>query len=66
MLLQHFFEKCYNHRQLFVKIANNYNTQQKNWVNYEIIKIIFQNHRQISVVLTKSNYFSLDSATELT
>ena len=61
-----FFEKCYNHRQQSVKIANNYHIQHKNWENSEIIKNIFQNHRQISVVLTQSNYFSVNSATELT
>ena len=61
-----FFEKCYNHRHLYVKIANNYNIQQKNWENLEIMKNIFQNHRQISVVWTQSNYFSVNSATDLT
>ena len=30
------------------------------------MKNIFQNHRQISAVLTQSNYFSVNSATELT
>ena len=30
------------------------------------MKNIFQNHRQISVVLTQSNYFSVNSVTELT
>ena len=58
--------KCYNYRQLFVKIANNYYIQHKNWENLEIMKNIFQNHRQISAVLTQSNYFSVNLATELT
>ena len=61
-----FFEKCYNHRQLSVKTANNYNIQQKNWENFEVMKNIFQNYWQISVVWTQSNYFSVNSATELT
>ena len=60
------FEKCYNHRQLFVKIANDYHIQNKNWENLEIMKNIFQNHRQIFVLLTQSNYFSVNSATEIT
>ena len=59
------FEKCYNHRQLSVKIANSYQIQHKNWENLEIIKSIFQNHRQIFVELTQSNYFSVNSANEL-
>ena len=61
-----FFEKCYNHRQLSVKIANSYNIQQKNWENLVVMKNIFQNHRQISVVWTQSNYFSVNSAIDLT
>ena len=61
-----FFEKCYNHRQLSVKITNDYNIQQKNWENLEIIKNILQNDRQISVVRTQSNYFSVNSANGLT
>ena len=60
------FEKCYNHRQLSVKIANSYQIQHKNWENLEIMKIISKNHKQISVVLAQSNYFSVNSATELT
>jgi len=72
-LLQHqndyfgiFFEKCYYHRQLFVKIANDYHIQRKNWETLEIMKNISKNHRQISVILTQSNYFSVSSASELT
>ena len=56
------FEKCYNHRQSSVKIANDYNIQQKNWENLEIMKNIFQNHRQISVGWTQSDDFSVNSA----
>ena len=48
-----------------VKITNNYNIQQKKWENLEIMKNIFQNHRQILVVWTQSNYFPVNSATEL-
>ena len=39
---------------------------KKNWENFGIMKNIFQNHRQISVVLTQSYYFSVNSAVELT
>ena len=63
MTILRFFEKCYNHRQLFVKIANNYNIQQKNWENFWIMKNIFQNHRQIFVVWAKVNNFSVNSGT---
>ena len=59
------FEKCYNHRHLSVKIANNCHIQHKNWENLKILKNVFQNHKQISVVLTQSDYFSFNSATEL-
>ena len=61
-----FFEKCFNQRQLAVKIANNFKIQQKNWETLGIMKNIFKNHKQISVVLAQSNYFSVNSATELT
>ena len=61
-----FFEKSYNHRQLSVKKGNNYHIQHKNWENLEIMKNIFQNDRQISVVLTQSNDFSVNTATDLT
>ena len=60
------FEKCYTHRQLSVKIASNYHIQNKNYENLEIMKNIFQNHWQIFVVLTQSNYFSVNSVTEVT
>ena len=49
-----------------MKIASDYDIQHKNWKNLEIMKNIFQNHRQISVVWTQSNYFSVNSATDLT
>ena len=50
-----------------MKIANIYNIQQKkNWENLGIMENIFQNDRQKSVVWTQSNYFSVNSATDLT
>ena len=66
MTILRFFEKWHNHRQLTEKIANNYHIQQKNSENLEIMKKIFKHHKQISVVLAQSNYFSVKSATELT
>ena len=51
---------------MFVKISSNYNIQWKNWEDYGIMKNIFQNRRQIFVVWTQSNYFSVNSATNLT
>ena len=59
-------EICNNHRQIFLKIANIYNIQQENFENLGIMKNIFQNHRQISVVWTQSNYLSLNLATDAT
>ena len=47
-------------------MADTYNAQQNNWENFEVVKNIFQNHWQISVVWTQSNYFSVNSATDLT
>ena len=38
----------------------------RNWENFEIMKNIFQNHGQISAVWGQSNYFSANTATELT
>ena len=57
-----FLELCDNHRQIPVKLTNNKNTQRKNWENFEIMKKNSQNHRQISVISAKSDYFQLDSA----
>ena len=47
-------------------MATNDSTQRKNWENYEIMKTICQNNKQISVVWTKCVYFSVDSANEIT
>ena len=39
--------------------------RKKNWENFEIMKKISQNNRQISVVWAKSDYFSVDSGVEI-
>ena len=62
-LFWYFFETYYTYS---VKVTNDYHIQHKNWENLDIIKNTLQKHKQISVVLTQSNYFSVDSATELT
>ena len=43
-----------------------YASQPKNEKIWKSSKNIFQNHRQISVVWTQSNYYSVYSATNLT
>ena len=53
-------------RQLCVKIANNYNIQQKNWESFEVMINIFQNHKQMSVVWTQRNNSSVNSAGQMT
>ena len=45
--------------------TNNDNTQQKYWENFEIMKKIGRNDRQISVIRAKSNYFLVDSAVQI-
>ena len=57
-----FLELCDNYRQISVELPNNKNTQRKNWENFETMKKISQNYRQISVISAKSDYFQLDSA----
>ena len=34
-------EKRYNHRQCFVKTAENWYSQQKNWENFEVMKNVY-------------------------
>ena len=46
-------------------MATNDSTQRKNWENDEIMKIICQNNKQMSVVWTECVYFSVDSANEI-
>ena len=48
-----FFEKCYSHRQLSVKTANDWNTQQKNWENLENMKNIYQNQNKYLVAISQ-------------
>ena len=60
-----FLELCDNYRQISVELPNNKNTQRKNWENFEIMKKISKNNRQISVVWAKSIFFPLDSAFEI-
>ena len=49
-----------------MKTANNYNTERNKWENSDIMKSIFQYHRQMSVVWTKINHFSVNSAIKKT
>ena len=55
-------EKYYNYIQILVKVTKKNNTQQKNWENFEILKKISQDNRQISFVC---DYFIVDSAVEM-
>ena len=47
-------------------ITQNACNQQKSWETYEIMKENGQNKRQISVIWTQTDYFSIDSAIDLT